>query len=47
MKVDARPGSPTVAEDGGVPVIGSHNGLTQRYYFRVIKDKLFEGLYQR
>ncbi len=47
MEVDKRPGSLTVAEDGGVPIIGGHNGLTQRDYFRVIKDKQFEALCER
>jgi hypothetical protein len=47
MKIDKRPGSLTVAEDGSVPLIGGHNVLTERDYFRVIKDKLFEAFYQR
>jgi len=45
--VHIRPRSLTVSEDGGVPFIGGHNGLTQRDYFRIIKDKLFEAFYQR
>jgi len=47
MKVNKWPGRLTVAEDGGVPFIGGHNGLTQRDYFRVIKDKRFEAFCQR